>query len=630
MKPVATQGEFTERQTNYWPSYSEISPSARRAYLNWLASGRSHPEADIGYVFLFFYGIERRALVDANSDPEARSDMPLIAQELRRLLTIYGEKSGSFRNYAGSLLDWIELSTHPEKLYRRPVPAFSRTYEMPMYLRLALGQAAGDGVPLPAALALGWARLDPNIVLRKPATRCAEEFDTLFVQKYPETFGTGMVLPHNRTKLKFVYRPASAGFHGYGNIQLTFGDTTDISVVAAPARKLQQFVEDCTTAIEPYSRLVGRNPNARTSFEGLLLLPLNLWPQGARQALDELQKRVGSNYLVMPLRDLLALFGAKEALSKDRFQALAGVLESMSIALEPDILGGGKVPKPEEDIVLFQVPPDEQIERGTPSYQVALLTLQLSSAISRADGEFSDAEINHQREEISSWSHLTPGLQRRLLANLQLLASAPVSLATLKKKLEPLELSARETIATFMATVAQSDGTVTPDEVKVLQKVYKALGVDPKKVFSDLHAATVGTVPKGAKIEDVGFRLDPARIVVLQRDTEKVSALLAGIFKEEDLAPSVPTIEADTAPDEDMPSGFLGLDESHTRLARMLLSRPQWSRQELEDAAGDLELMLDGALERINEASFDLFDIPLIEGNDPMEVNSEIHEKIQA
>ena len=244
-------------------------------------------------------------------------------------------------------------------------------------------------------------------------------------------------------------------------------------------------------------------------------------------------------------------------------------------------LAAARFPRPEEDIVLFQVPAGEPIERGTPSYQVALLTLQLSSAISRADNEFSDAEINHQREEISSWSHLTPGLQRRLLANLQLLASAPVSSATLKKKLEPLELTSRETIATFMATVAQSDGTVTPDEVKVLQKVYKVLGVDPKKVFSDLHAATVGTVPKGAKIEDVGFRLDPARIVVLQRDTEKVSALLAGIFKEEDLALSAPTMEVDTAPDDDMPSGLLGLDESHTRLARMLLSRPRGADKNL-------------------------------------------------
>ena len=48
----------------YWPSYSEISSAARTAYVDWLASGR-RPGAHIGYVFLFFYGIERRVLVDA-------------------------------------------------------------------------------------------------------------------------------------------------------------------------------------------------------------------------------------------------------------------------------------------------------------------------------------------------------------------------------------------------------------------------------------------------------------------------------------------------------------------------------------------------------------------------------------
>lgn len=56
-KSVASHGDYTERQMGYWPSYSEISPSARRAYLNWLAGGRQDPEADVGYVFIFFYGL---------------------------------------------------------------------------------------------------------------------------------------------------------------------------------------------------------------------------------------------------------------------------------------------------------------------------------------------------------------------------------------------------------------------------------------------------------------------------------------------------------------------------------------------------------------------------------------------
>lgn len=88
-----------------------------------------------------------------------------------------------------------------------------------------------------------------------------------------------------------------------------------------------------------------------------------------------------------------------------------------------------------------------------------------------------------------------------------------------------------------MATVAQSDGGVSPAEVKMLEKVYKALGVDPKRVFSDVHAVAAGTKPTAAavaKVEGSGFKRGPARIASLQRDTEKVSALLANIFTEPD------------------------------------------------------------------------------------------------
>lgn len=74
----------------------------------------------------------------------------------------------------------------------------------------------------------------------------------------------------------------------------------------------------------------------------------------------------------------------------------------------------------------------------------------------------------------------------------------------------------------------------------------------------------------------------------------------------------------------------LSLDEAHGALLRLMLSRPSWSRSELEDAAADLDLMLDGALETINEAAFDAFDAPLCEGDDPVEVNLELIEKIEA
>lgn len=627
---VAPHGDFTERQTNYWPNYSEISASARRAYLNWLAEGRCHPEADIGYVFIFFYGLERRAILDAASDEAAKADLAPIAEELRQLLGIYGEKSNSFRRYAAGLLDWIELVGQPTQLYKRVLPVLPRSYELPVVLRLALGQTVMDGVPVPATLALAWARLEPGISLRTPAVRCADEFDRLFLQRYAEWFGAGIELPRNRTKLKFIYQPASAGLRGLGEIKLTFGDTPDVSALTAPVKKLADLVESCTSELESFSRQLGRNPEARTSLDGLLQLPATLWPDSARQALEGLKSRMRDGFLVLGFGEVLGLLPGGSTLTREKVLGLARALESLNIAMEPDVLAGAKVPKPENKVVLFLKPVGETELRASPAYQVATLTLQLASAVAVADGQFTEAEVDHLRGQIRSWQHMTPAHQQRLMAQLQLLVEAPVSLAGLKKQLEPLEAGAKEAIATFMATLAQVDGVVSPEEVKLLEKVYKALGIDSQKVFSDVHQVAAGA-PKSATSKDSGFRLDPERIAALQKDTEKVSALLATIFTEDE-APPLPATASSTEvePVELTHTHLLGLDDSHSSLARLLISRPQWSRQELLDAAADLELMLDGALERINEAALDTFDMPLLEGDDPVEVNSEALERIAA
>src|SRR3546814_15293627 len=132
---------------DYVRGYSDSSATSLRAYLSWLCECRNAAGADIVYVFLFCDGLERRVLVDADIDQAARGERATIAAEIRRLLSVYGGTSGSFRGYAAGLLDWIALSELPRQLYRRPLPDLPRSFELPMYLRVALGQAAADGVP---------------------------------------------------------------------------------------------------------------------------------------------------------------------------------------------------------------------------------------------------------------------------------------------------------------------------------------------------------------------------------------------------------------------------------------------------------------------------------------------------
>lgn len=141
--------------------------------------------------------------------------------------------------------------------------------------------------------------------------------------------------------------------------------------------------------------------------------------------------------------------------------------------------------------------------------------------------------------------------------------------------------------------------------------------------------SAVGATSK--KAASTGFQLYAARIAALQQDTEKVNALLSNIFTEEPVEPVLASVAA-AEPEEpaEVPFGLVGLDSAHISFVNQLISRAEWTREKLLDLASDLDLMLDGALERVNEASFDVHDGPLTEGENPVTINRDILEKVTA
>ncbi|VVP42834.1 hypothetical protein PS900_04960 [Pseudomonas fluorescens] len=632
--------DIEERLMSYWPSFHSISPEARRAYLQWLEGGRRDPLADTGYVFLFFYGLERRALVDAVSDPQVKAEIPLIVKEVQRLLDIYGDNR-SFRGYAEGFLDYLGNQTLDPKLYLGPPPdAVAYSYEMPLPLRIGLGQHAANKRQLDANWALAWALADPNISKRTPVTRCKEVFAALFKLKYASAHPTGLMLAQNKTKLKASYRPASAVLMAP---LLNVGDLPDVMATSGTRKSLQLLVELCTSELEPYSRYLGRNPESAEALEGLLQLPVTLWPATARTELDELQSKIGDDLIVMSFGELAGRFKSAGALSRDKVLALARALESLHIGIEPDVLAGSRTPKAEDRIALFVTQPEDGSLRASAAYNAASVTLELASSVASADGDTSNEEVSLLAQHIDSWSHLSVAHRKRLKAHLQIQIQQPPTLASLKKKLDPLTVEAKRTIASFLAHLAQADGIVSPAEVKLLERVYKALQLDSQLLYSDLHgaAAEASITPvkpatsstpsepctQSAAVAKQGFVLDHKRIAELQRETAEVSALLAQVFTDdrvEEPEQAVEAVESATETNADV----AGLDLEHSAFLRLLISRAEWSRSELEAAASDMELMLDGALEQINDMAFERFDMPVTEGDDPIEINTDILEEL--
>jgi len=632
--------DIEERLMSYWPSFHSISPEARRGYLQWLEGGRCDPLADTGYVFLFFYGLERRALVDAVSDPQLKAEIRLIVEEVQRLLSIYGENR-SFRGYAEGFLDYVSNTTLNPNLYLGPPPdVVAYNYEMPLPLRIGLGQHASNKRPLDANWALAWALADPNISKRTPVTRCKEVFSTLFKLKYESSHPAGLILAQNKTKLKIGYRPASAVLMAPS---LSLGDLPDVMATSGTRKILQLLVELCTSELEPYSRYLGRHPESVEALEGLLQLPVSLWPAAARAELDELQAKIGDDLIVMSFGELAGRFKSAGTMSRDKVLALARALESLHIGMEPDVLAGSRTPKAEDRIVLFVTQPEDGSLRVSAAYNAASVTLDLASSVASADGDTSNEEVTLLAQHIDSWSHLSVAHRKRLKAHLRIQIQQPPTLASLKKKLDPLTVEAKRTIASFLARLAQADGIVSPSEVKLLERVYKALHLDSQLLYSDLHGAASGASITPVKpttsstqtepgtqsdaIAKQGFVLDHERIAELQRETAEVSALLAQVFTDDQVEEPEQTGEAVESATETS-ADVAGLDLEHSAFLRLLISRAEWSRSELEAAANDMELMLDGALEQINDMAFERFDMPVTEGDDPIEINTDILDEL--
>jgi hypothetical protein len=220
--------------------------------------------------------------------------------------------------------------------------------------------------------------------------------------------------------------------------------------------------------------------------------------------------------------------------------------------------------------------------------------------------------------------------------------------------------NAKGALAKLLSALALANGQLSPAAVKHLEKVYHVLGLEPAALYGELHVASAAAdlkptmarapfpesvampapaaptmipstpSPKALKAAG-GFKLDAAKIAALQIETERVTALLATVFEElEPAAAAVVPPEVSEPNAKERTPRLLGLDAEHSAFLRILLTRPSWSRAELADIAADMELMLDGALEQVNEATLDAFENRVAEGDDPIEIAQDLMENVTA
>jgi hypothetical protein len=672
------------------PSYHLISPDSRAAYLAWLAGGRSRADVPVGFVSLFFSGLERRVLVDAAEDPAVRRELPAIAAEVRRLQAVHVPASSWFSSCATAFLDVLDLLSCPRWLPggsppSGPPPALHPDrWPVPVALRVALAGFAVTGRPVPADWARSWAWYHPSLYPRTPQTRCPQEFERLFAVRYDRRFAAGLVPQATaRPPIRIGYSPASPGIDA---VVLDRPDLPDVLEEPKATRELGALVDSVTDALTPYSRWLARTPGGLGSLASAALLPadlLDLHPGPLQHVLTWANARLDGRFAaVIDASEFSAFWSTANpaGMSRDEAASLALILARAGLGVEPDVRFGGPALAP-GPAVLFRLD-REAADAPSPGYLAATTMAHLGAVVALAAGHAQadpDDAANAIITRLAADAALSVTERSRLAARLRWLFAFGDALTWPDRRISALTATEREAAGHFLISVATGGPLPAPQTVTALTRAYRLLGIDPGLLYRRLHQRSVGpggTEPAG--YGPAGYGQEPADDPVVVRrgrpgppgyqlprtphgegtapteatpgaqadaasevqlsqeligrkmtETAAVSTLLASIFTGEGATTGEEKVASvPQARHGEAGQGYRGgLDQVHSRLLGELATRSSWSRADFTELAAKHGVMPSGALDVINEVAMETAGEPVIEGDDELTVNDDaLHE----
>jgi len=616
-----------------WPSYTEMSPASRAAYLQWQASGRRDPNAYIGYVFLYFFGLERRLLAPAESSPDPVGEAKRIHGEVKELLKIYGGYA-NFRECALRFLEALEavLGLTDKSIGYLSLSAYGNDF--PLQLKMELGRQARSGEPVRAAQALAWVICDPARQLRTPAQHCRPQFVRLFHKFYTKAFGEGLRIKPNGTKLRAFYQPMSPSFAN--SVELPIPDLPDVTVRKDVGDLFWDIAERCTDELEPYSLWLGSSESAANLPAALAWSPSalandhrSLETYSLANALNE--SAGDTDYMAIDAEALLerCALSNPQAPTRPEASTLVHLLAKLGYGLEPDLRFGERQLDPSGKAVLFRLPVGATTA-PTRNYTIAHTALRIAAGASFVGAGLSMSDAERLMSHLKTALSLTFAEGVRLQAYLLWLLKDPVDPQALGKRLQQLDAKQQAIVARFLVALLAPGRDAAPDSVRLLSKVSRTLGLDLKRASESLRlpAPQRGLMTLERKdLKDeakvvlaTGDKTGPPLIPrpVSGKDLAEVTAILSGVFTRNHQT-IVPLPSRGM-----MNKAALKLDDNDVAFIRKLSQKATWSRRELERISTMAHIFLDGIIDKLNDLALQNGDEPLLEGEDPIQINESV------
>jgi uncharacterized tellurite resistance protein B-like protein len=623
-----------QRTLPYWPRLSDTDASQLGDYINWMATGKKDSHIELGYVFIYFYGLERRSLVE-------RKDLLDVGNEVIRLLKVYNY-SGSFRQYAtGLIIHLIQLGIFkPTEKIIDALLNFQQGHLSDAFQSVLLEYLAKNNLPMSPRWAISFAKQNQRTIRSVVLDRAYEEFCKLFTLRYDDKYLDKMV-PRMGDRAQIIEYHVASPSLSRGMIPSAEGHTIiDWNRQFSPVITL---FNECIEELKAYSRKTTNYPEDKSiAFESL--------PPELQDEMQHPQQKdweaILENYTdsLIPIEKiaLLRKIEHRQRLSLGQSKSIARLIESLGSSVEPDPRYTEKSFSWDDYVSILRLPDEPSLPQG-PNYSLVSLLLPLAVEVSCASGSLEEREQQIITEFFQERFMLTRNDRLRLAALIQVTLKNGTSYSGIKKRLlELFEENQRKSIGKFLVMIAGAVDGICTAELKALEKTFNSLGID-KQLLNEYIIELGYQIPEQDRLvvkgtKDAQGEAIPPRIAIL--DIDKIRKI-----HDDSIEASKLLINAMNSSEKE--KQFIASQASCTKTGEVcqdkrsinisdrikpffdeMIKKQQWLHEDISKLAQIHNVTVSAAMEEINTwADENLGDFLIDEGN-PMIVNRELLARI--
>ena len=621
----------------YYPNYSILNKVQQGFYIKWLADGKPFI-ADLGYAYLYYYGLEYRALIEKQDLKDVLFEVIDLVNKFKQL------------KYAYSLIPYLILSiknfsAEEKSILVKFLLANKQRYAHnsachAIMKNLSPAEQSHIKFSLPQVL---------DTVLYSKLNERKKELLAYYLDCLQEQLNDTELYAAKKRTCRYDIAMKLHNSRYAANYIIEYDG-------AAPGIKLRNMLKQAVKTLSETKQSIKKFDNsdgALSEIEKLVCLPAPLRkkinPKTANIHFED--KTISS---IETIAEKLG-FKPEDKITLQQSCFIADACEALGYDIEPSASLTKKSYKKDTEVIVYKSPYTGQ--ELSQNYPAAALFTDLGLKIALEDNEVLPSELSALDTYIQKEFNLSPAEHCRLQQReaLSIHTGQTGSADAIKKLIKTLTESGRKTIAKFIISIAKADGIIKHDELKSLQKCFKQLGLSEEDLNSSLSELADNTAEniiiekvshqkeKGTRAParpdytvPIELKIDPKRLEAIKINTSEIHTVLEEIFTEEQKEQkdqSEPLAEAEENMTESMAQEENNGAETENLLPDIItriLEKESWSREELLNIIQNTGKMLASTIDEINAWSEEKYGDFLIEEEDSLYlVNEDVAELIK-